>query len=136
MSIELMLKNCKTELELRSFAEAQMKTLTTVMKKNKELQDQVEHLKKLVAGAVPIISKDSPLIVGTLEEEIAKREIYKLNEKSLDPECLMLEEAKKLEIYSKILASKVKKEDKDEREVKELDASQLLAIAESTVTDV
>lgn len=131
MSIDKMLANYKTEAELRSFAEASQKTLMQVMKKNKELEAEVEHLKKLVAGAVPIVQPDgfnSSLDVGTDEEEIAKRELRKLKERSMDSDPLMLEEAKKVEIYSKILSSKLANKLKnDERAVEELDASQLLA---------
>ena len=127
-----MLANYKTEAELRQFAEASHKTLTAVMKKNKELTDEVEHLKKLVSGAVPIVrNEESPLSVGSDEEEIAKIELRKLREKAMDSESLMLEDAKKLEIYSKILSSKSKKEDNKERDVQELDATALLALVES-----
>ncbi len=132
MSIEKMLSAYKTEAELRAFAEAAQKTLMMVQKKNKELQDEVDHLKKLVAGAVPIIKKDdSPILMGTDEEEIAKIELRKLREKAMDPDCLMLEDAKKVEIYSKILSSKSKKEDNKERDVQELDATALLALVEA-----
>lgn len=132
MSVDKMLSAYKTEAELRAFAEAAQKTLMTVQKKNKELQEEVDHLKKLVAGAVPIIkTEDSPIAVGSDEEEIAKIELRKLREKAMDSESLMLEDAKKVEIYSKILNSRNKGEDKKEREVKELDSSALLALVES-----
>jgi hypothetical protein len=133
MSIEKMLANYKTEAELRAFAEASQKTLMQLMKKNKELTDEVEHLKKLVTGAMPIIKDNaSPVAVGTDEEEIARIELRKLKEKSMDSEPLMLEDAKKLEIYSKILNKQSKDKDDKEREVKEIDSSQLLAIVEGT----
>ena len=137
MSIDKMLSSYKTEAELRAFAEASQKTLLQVMKKNKELTDEVEHLKKLVSGAVPIVKKEgeSPLSVGSDEEEIAKIELRKLRDKAMDPDSLMLEDAKKVEIYSKILASKQKKESNNEREVKELDANELLALVESPSSD-
>ena len=135
MSIELMLNNCKSELELRTFAQAQQKTLTTLMKKNKQLEDEITELKKLVVnGALPIISGPGQEIlqVGTTEKEIAKRELHKLHQRSLDEEPLMLEEAKKLEIYTKVLSSKYdEKQKKSEREVKEINSDDLLAIVES-----
>ncbi len=135
MSIEKMLEACKTELEVRNFANAQQKTLLTLMKKNKSLEDQVEELKKLVVnGALPIIGQESPspLQVGSDAEEIAKIEINKLKMRAMDSESLMLEEAKKLEIYNKILTNKVDdKNKKNEREVREIDAEALLAIAEA-----
>lgn len=128
-----MLDNYKSEAELRNFVEAQMKTLLQVQKKNKELQDEIEHLKKLVAGAVPIIqgNNESLLNVGTDEEEIAKIELRKLKTDSMGSEQLTLEQAKRLEIYSKILNSRLKDKNNDEREVKELNSDALLAIAES-----
>lgn len=133
MSIDKMLAEYKTEAELRTFAEAAQKTLMQVMKKNKELTDEVDHLKKLVSGAVPIIrSEESPILMGSDEEEIAKIELRKLREKAMDADSLMLEDAKKVEIYSKILSSRNKKEDNKEREVKELDSSALLALVEGS----
>lgn len=133
MSVEKMLQACKTEDELRSFAEASQKTLVQVMKKNKELQDEIEHLKKLVTGAVPLIQGPgaSPLNVGTDEEEIAKIELRKLKMNSMGTEPLTLEEAKRVEIYSKILNSRIKGKTNDEREVKELNSDALLAIAQT-----
>jgi len=134
MSIELMLKNCKTELELRSFAEAQQKTLTQLMKKNKQLEEEVDHLKKLVVnGALPVIQAEGSVIeIGTTSEEIAKIELNKLKIRSMDSECLMLEDAKKLEIYTKILSSRYDdKQKKSEREVKEVQTENLLALVES-----
>lgn len=130
-SITTMLEQYKTEAELKSYAAAQYKTLQQTMKKNKELQEEIEHLKKLVAGAVPIIKKDSDsnISVGTDSEEIAKIELRKLKERSYQ-EVLTLEEAKRVEIYTKILSTKADVLKPGEREVKELDASSLLAIAE------
>jgi hypothetical protein len=129
-----MLAQCKNEVELRQFAASQQKTLMQIMKQNASLKEEVEELKKLVVnGALPIISKDSsPLLVESPEIEIAKIEINKLKMRAMDSEGLMLEEAKKLEIYVKILSSRYKeKQDKNEREVSEMDSSTLLAIIES-----
>lgn len=135
MSVEKMLDACKTEMELRAFGQAQMKIVNNLLKKNKELVEEVERLKKLVAGAVPIIQPEgssSPLSVGSDEEEIAKRELRKLKERSMDSDPLMLEEAKKVEIYSKILNQRMNNASKkEERDVKELDSTALLAVLDS-----
>lgn len=135
MSVELMIQNCKTEAELRSFCTAQNKTLMTLMKTNKKLQDENEELKKLVVnGALPVIRAEgsSPVAIESDEIEIAKIEINKLKLKSMDSEPLMLEESKKLEIYVKILSSRYKdKADKQLRDVQEIDADSLLALVES-----
>lgn len=134
MSIENMLKNFKTDLELRTFAEAQNKTILDLTKKNKLLIDEVEHLKVLVTAAVPIIKPEgmqTDLSVDSDEKEVARIEIRKLRDISYTPgKQLSLEEAKRLEIYCKIL-NNTKKEDKKERDVEEIDVTKLIAIAEN-----
>lgn len=134
-SITQMLDDCKSEVELRNFVEAQMKTMTTIMKKNKDLIEEVEHLKSLVAGAVPIIksNKSSDLDVESDQMEIAKIEIRKLRDRSYEA-VLTLEEAKRLEIYTKILSSGPEKSKQGEREVKELDSNSLLELVSSSET--
>ena len=133
-----MIDNCKTEAELRSFCSAQAKTMNTIMKKNKELNDEIEHLKSLVAGAVPIIKieGESELKVGSDQEEIAKIEIRKLRDRSYGKEPLMLEEAKRLEIYTKILLSSATKIKPGEREVKELNSDELMLLVGNLVPEV
>lgn len=133
MSVNKMLDQYKSEAELRAYAEASYKTLLQVQKKNTELQGEVDHLKKLVAGAVPLIegNNNSPLNVGSDEEEIAKIELRKLKVNSMGTDPLTLEEAKRVEIYSKILNSRVKGKENTEREVQELNSDALLAIAET-----
>lgn len=134
MSIQLLIDQCKSEADLRVFAESQTKTLMSVMKKCKQLEDENAELKKLVVnGALPIVRSPSEILeIGTPEQEVAKREIYKLHQKSLDENQLTLEECKKLEVYTKILSSKYdEKKKNNEREVKELDSDSLLAVVES-----
>lgn len=140
MSIELMISNCKNEEELRTFCKAQNKTLMQLMKKSKQQEDEINELKKLVInGALPIINNEnsSLLISQDSEKEIAKIEINKLKLKSMESEMLTLEEAKKLEIYTKVLSSKYdEKQKKSEREVKEISADSLLAVLEAPETKV
>lgn len=134
MSIDKLLQQYKTEAELRSFAEASYKSLLQLQKRNQELNNEVEHLKSLVTGAVPIINKnnESELEVSSDEEEIAKIELRKLKELSYK-QVLTLEEAKRVEIYSKILTSRMSKGETDNsRDVTGLNSDTLLAIAEST----
>lgn len=131
MSIDKMFEEYKTIEEFKTFCEAQNKTMLQLMKKNSAQAEEIEHLKKLVAGAVPIIKPEgSNLTVGTDEEEIAKIELRKLKTESMGPEALTLEQAKRVEIYSKILSSRMNKDNKNpEREVQELNTADLLAIA-------
>lgn len=133
MSIDKLLSEYKTEAELKAFAEAQHKALIQVQKKNKQLEEENLHLQKLVEGVVPIIQTESNSIlsVGKDEEEIAKIELRKLKKESMGNESLTLEQAKKVEIYSKILNAQPKEKSRSEREVQELDRDSLLAIVES-----
>lgn len=124
-----MLKEFKTELELKNFAQASLKTISDLQKKNKALTVEVEHLQSLVVTAVPIVNS-SPLDIGEDDVEISKMELKKLRERSYSKE-LTLEESKRVEIYSKILNNKNKSTDiPNERAVKSIDINNLLAIAE------
>lgn len=134
MSIDKLLGQFKTIEEKDAFIQAQYKTLLQVQKKNKELQDEIEHLKKLVAGAVPIVGQvtGSTIAIGSDEEEIAKIELRKLKGEAMTNEPLTLEQAKRVEIYSKILNSRGPKDKNNgEREVTEINSDDLLAIAET-----
>lgn len=86
--------------ELQSIIDAQTKTLITLNKKLKVVQDENEHLQKLLKQTNPIIvSMDE---AGLDEELIARSELRKLRQRSQDME-LTMEETKKVEIYSKIM---------------------------------
>lgn len=99
--------------DLSAFARAQQKTLVELTKKNKNYEEEIKHLKKLVEGAVPLISNKSSAIdfSSNDEEAIAREQLFRLKELSHDKE-LTLEEAKRVEIFSKILVS-LKQKPKD-----------------------
>lgn len=90
--------------EVKAFSQAQSKTIIELSRKNKELSDEVIHLKKMLEGSVPLIKekKDNINLGSNDQEYICRTEINKLRDISLDRE-LSLEECKKLDIYSKIL---------------------------------
>lgn len=90
--------------ELKAFSQAQSKTIIELSRKNKEQSDEIIHLKKLLEGSVPLLKEKSSLIKveGNDQEVLCRTEISKLRDISLERE-LALEEAKKLDIYSKIL---------------------------------
>jgi hypothetical protein len=92
--------------EVKAFSQAQSKTIIELSRKNKEQADEIVHLKKLLEGSVPLMKeKKSEIITGNNDQEfLCRTEINKLRDISLDRE-LSLEEAKKLDIYSKILAN-------------------------------
>lgn len=99
--------------DLSAFARAQQKTLVELTKKNKNYEEEIKHLKKLVEGAVPLISNKSSAIdfSSNDEEAIAREQLFRLKELSHEKE-LTLEEAKRVEIFSKILVS-LKQKPKD-----------------------
>lgn len=107
MSLEKMLDDVKDLAELKAFSDAQQKTIIKLSKKNKELEEEVSHLKKLLESQTPIIS-DVPALpfaekfLTTDQESICRTQLSKLREISFERE-LTLEETKRVEIYSKIL---------------------------------
>ena len=132
MSIDKLLTQFKTPEEKDAFIQAQIKTLNQIQKKNKELEDEVVKLKKDNNRALIVKTNDADMLaVGSSEEEIARIELNKLKVKSMDVDPLTLEDAKKVEIYAKILNSRGSDKDNKEREVQELGADALLALVES-----
>lgn len=90
----------QTQKDLQDMVEAQTATLISLNKKLKLVQDENEHLKKLLKDTNPIVvSMDE---AGLDEELIARSELRKLRQRSQDME-LTMEETKKVEIYSKIM---------------------------------
>jgi hypothetical protein len=108
VSLEKMLDEVKDMSELRVFSEAQQKTILKLSKKNKELEEEVSHLKKLLESQTPIIqTSEQPASLGEKfltsdQESICRMELNKLKQTSFERE-LTLEEAKRVDIYSKIL---------------------------------
>ena len=138
MSIDNILKQFKNDLERNEFIEAQQKVINDLSLKNKKLEEENKQLLSLVEKTVPIIS-DKPvrpsLDLGTDEEEIAKMEIYKLKQKSMNEKELTLEEAKRLEIYTKIINSKIKNDIVITTEAKKFNDPELLKLAEGSIAD-
>lgn len=118
--------------ELQMFAEAQQKTIISLTKKLNEKEDEIKHLKKLIEGAVPLLpSSESQSIIINLadtdEKNICKLELNKLKKLSLDRE-LTLEEAKKVDIYSKLLLAIDSKAPKAPRDVEPISDEALLEV--------
>lgn len=88
--------------KLQAYSNAQTNAIIELSKKLKNSQDEVEHLKKLLEGSVPLIKESTIDTGGNDQEQICKLEINKLRHTSLDRE-LTLEEVKKLDILVKIL---------------------------------
>jgi hypothetical protein len=108
VSLDKMLDEIKTLSELRAFSEAQQKTIVKISKKNKELENEIVHLKKLLESQTPIIKTEAEnqsvgeKFLTSDQEAICRMELNKLKQVSFERE-LTLEEAKRVDIYSKIL---------------------------------
>lgn len=103
-----MLEEVKDMAELRVFSEAQQRTILKLSKKNKELEEEVSHLKKLLESQTPLVQTDPSIglpaekFLTSDQEAICRMELNKLKQSSFERE-LTLEEAKRVDIYSKIL---------------------------------
>lgn len=137
MSLEKMLDEAKDLAELRVFSEAQQKTIVKLSKKNKELEEEVTHLKKLLETTAPIISTNeaTPTIsadkfLTTDQEAICRMQLNRLKEVSYERE-LTLEEAKRVEIFSKIINVLENSPKTIKVETKGLDNKELLSLIEN-----
>ena len=121
--------------DLKAFANAQQKTLIELTKKNKAYEDENKHLKKLLEGAVPVIN-DRPTVDFSAndEESIAREQLFLLKQISKDKE-LSMEEARKVEIYSKILSAPKGKSRDINANSKQLEAGELLTLLSKTNDD-
>lgn len=121
--------------DLKAFANAQQKTLIELTKKNKAYEDEIKHLKKLVEGVVPVIN-DRPTVDFSAndEESIAREQLFLLKQISKDKE-LSMEEARKVEIYSKILSAPKGKSRDINANSKQLEAGELLTLLSKTNDD-
>lgn len=91
-------KECKSEKERQEFVIKQHSTLSTLIEKNKQLEEQVAHLKEMLTEAMPLISTEK--IIVTPEEALIDQQIKILNDRSLGRE-LTLEDIKKLDLLIK-----------------------------------
>ncbi|NBX97362.1 hypothetical protein EBQ81_00655 [bacterium] len=110
MSLNNMFEETKELAEMKAFSEAQQKTIIQLTKKIKQLEEERDHLKKLVESNVPLVTTDekqsypAEKFLTSDQEAICRTQLLKLREMALDRE-LTLEETKKVEIFSKILVA-------------------------------
>lgn len=135
MSIEKMLSEYKTTVELQSFAEAQFKTIQELTKKVKRLEDENIELKKGFDGGGSLIKKEdadfSKFLTSTDQETISKIQLNRLKEVSFERE-LTLEESKRVEIFTKILMMMEEKNKTLRVQSKRLDDAELLKLLETS----
>ena len=133
MSLESMLDETKDLAELKVFSEAQQKTIIKLSKKNKELEEEVAHLKKLLETTAPVIQTTENVSVSAEkfltsdQEAICRMQLNRLKDVSYERE-LTLEEAKRVEIFSKIINVLENSPKTIKVETKNLDNKELLSL--------
>lgn len=119
--------------QLQEFAQAQQKTIVQLSKKIQKLEDERDHLKQLLESSVPIIKTEgSPSVEKFLtssEEAICTMQLEKLRDISMERE-LTLEETRRVEIFSKILATFRNTPKTIELKTKSLKPEELLSLVE------
>lgn len=123
-------KQAKEEAQLT--IESQMKVLVATNKKIKILQEENEHLKKLLKQTNPIIVNLDE--AGLDEELIARSELRKLRQRSQDQE-LSMEETKKVEIYSKIMSNLANKPKTIEVTAKNMKTEELFGLLNEATSE-
>lgn len=129
MSIDKTVAQYKDFNQLQEFAQAQQTTIIQLSKKIQKLEDERDHLKKLLQSSVPLIAP----IKNENEndsEYICTMEISKLRDISTQRE-LTLEECRRLETYFKILTQINNKPKQVEKEVEKLSDSEVLKLVEN-----
>lgn len=119
--------------QLQEFAEAQSSTIIQISKKLKKLEEERDHLKQLLESSVPILRDDKQPIghkfLTSSEEAICVMQLEKLRDASTARE-LTLEEARRVEIFSKVLAASRNSPKVIEPLTQNMSNEELLAIVE------
>lgn len=118
-----------TDQEKLDFMTAQFEVITSLNKQVDQLKIEKRHLEQLLKDAVPVINILPTKEQETLTEEqrICKEQLVLLKSFSQGRE-LTMEEARKVEIYSKILFQTQDKNKKSKSQVDDLPIADLLKI--------
>lgn len=116
--------------DLKKFAEAQYILITDLTKENTTLKAKIENLERLLSQSTPLINgPEDKEELGGEEAIICRDQLIFLNMTSKSRE-LTLEETRKVDIYSKILASFRLNPKKAKAEYSQLKLADILSIAE------
>jgi hypothetical protein len=130
-NIDQLAENFKTVKELRQYCNSQYSIIIQLNKKIVQLEEESKHLKEILAKSTPIVSD----AIGSLEvyknitDELA---VCLMQIKLLRDRCaggfteLTFEEAKKLDIYTKLLIQLKTGKKADEDATKKLTDDELL----------
>lgn len=122
--------------QLQQYAEAQNTTILQLSKKLKKLEEERDHLKQLLESSVPILKDDSnpslrQKFLTSSEEAICVMQLEKLRDIASARE-LTLEEARRVEIFSKVLTAARNSPKVIELKTQNMTNEELLAIVEGT----
>jgi hypothetical protein len=121
--------------QLQQYAEAQNTTILNMSKKLKKLEEERDHLKQLLESSIPILKDDNKLLgkkfLTSSEEAICVMQLEKLRDISSERE-LTLEEARRVEIFSKVLTASRNSPKVIELKTQNMSNDELLAIVEGT----
>src|SRR5271170_5580033 len=108
MSFKKTIEQYKSMDDLQLFAEAQNSTILQLSKKIQKLEEERDHLKKLLESSVPLIKEEgkegAEKFLTSAEEAICIMQLERLRDISSSRE-LTLEESRRCEIFSKILST-------------------------------
>lgn len=139
MSVDNITEQFKNFSELQAFATSQYRTIIELSKRISSLEDEREHLKKLLDQSVPkepSAEQKSLLIENATDEEIICRyELRKLKMKSESSEELTLEESKRVDIYTKLLQVLSGKKDAPAKPTEKLTPEQLMGLLKAVDGD-
>lgn len=103
----------KSHLELQSYCDSQFLVIQKSSMRIRQLEEEIVHLKELVASTQPLLSREvvPQLIIKSSEQVICEMEIEKLREASMK-RSLTLEETKRFDLLVKnlLLAKESQKE--------------------------
>ena len=122
-NLDSMSLSFKQTAELQEFCDSQQKLIIDLTKKVTLLEKEKDHLKNMLESTIPVFST----ITISDEEQIAREQLRKLNTLSKERD-LTLEEAKRTDIYSKILLSLMSKNKQIETSAKHLSDVELLQL--------
>lgn len=136
MNIDQLVEQFKTMEELKLFAESQFKQILQMTKKIKELEDKLKNnpiTTQDFNNSTPLATQPSSNLIHINGQDDAKAisqvQLHRIKEASFTRE-LTLEEAKRVEIFNKILNQPEDKEKPLKADAKVLDEKELLNLVE------
>jgi hypothetical protein len=137
-SIDELAKNFKSLKELRQYCNSQYSVILSLNKKIVQVEEENKHLKELLAKSTPILDNSSGQleVYKDLTDELAVciMQIKIMREKSLAGE-LTFEDAKKLDIYTKLLIQLKTGKKPEEAATKALSDEELLKLINDEISN-